>query len=124
MIQSFNDHAANERTYLAWVRTAIALMALGFLIEKFDIFLRIMAKGVGVKTHTLITQSAEIVGIIMMLIAVIMIVVASVRFTINRKLIDKKETVNYKTRFPDVFLGILLSTITIFMVAYAWYVLI
>ena len=26
MIRSFTDHAANERTYLAWIRTAVALM--------------------------------------------------------------------------------------------------
>ena len=28
------DHLANERTYLAWVRTAIALMGFGILIVK------------------------------------------------------------------------------------------
>lgn len=31
---------ANERTFLAWVRTSIAIMALGFVIEKFAIFLQ------------------------------------------------------------------------------------
>jgi putative membrane protein len=39
MIKRFSDHAANERTFLAWVRTAIAVMAFGFLIERFDLFL-------------------------------------------------------------------------------------
>ena len=33
MIERFRDHAANERTFLAWVRTAIAMMAFGFLVE-------------------------------------------------------------------------------------------
>ena len=27
MIRGYSDHAANERTFLAWVRTAIAIMA-------------------------------------------------------------------------------------------------
>jgi len=40
MITRYSDHAANERTFLAWVRTAIALMAFGFVIERFDLFLR------------------------------------------------------------------------------------
>ena len=35
MIEKFSDHAANERTFLAWVRTAITVMAFGFLVEKF-----------------------------------------------------------------------------------------
>ena len=37
------DHMANERTFLAWIRTGIALMGLGFVIVKFALFLRQMA---------------------------------------------------------------------------------
>jgi putative membrane protein len=37
MIKSYTDHAANERTYLAWVRTALAFMGFGLLIERFDL---------------------------------------------------------------------------------------
>ena len=32
-------HMANERTFLAWIRTCIGIMAFGFVIEKFIIFL-------------------------------------------------------------------------------------
>jgi putative membrane protein len=35
MIERYSDHAANGRTFLAWVRTAIAIMAFGFLVQKF-----------------------------------------------------------------------------------------
>jgi uncharacterized membrane protein YidH (DUF202 family) len=28
-------HMANERTFLAWIRTSIGIMAFGFVIEKF-----------------------------------------------------------------------------------------
>ncbi len=34
MIQGYADHAANERTFLAWVRTGVAVIAFGFVIEK------------------------------------------------------------------------------------------
>ena len=33
MIERYSDHAANERTFLAWVRTSIAIMAFGFLVR-------------------------------------------------------------------------------------------
>ena len=39
MIEGYSDHAANERTFLAWVRTGVAVIAFGFVIEKFDLFL-------------------------------------------------------------------------------------
>lgn len=47
MIQSFSDHAANERTFLAWVRTGIAVIAFGFVIEKFNLFVRTLAETAG-----------------------------------------------------------------------------
>ena len=47
MIKRYSDHAANERTFLAWVRTAIAVMAFGFVIERFDLFLRSTVPSVG-----------------------------------------------------------------------------
>jgi putative membrane protein len=37
MIKSYSDHAANERTFLAWVRTAVAIIAFGFVVEKFSL---------------------------------------------------------------------------------------
>jgi len=43
MIQGYSDHAANERTFLAWVRTGIAVIALGFVIEKFNLFMLALA---------------------------------------------------------------------------------
>jgi uncharacterized membrane protein YidH (DUF202 family) len=35
-----SDHMANERTFLAWVRTSIAIMAFGFVVEKFALFIK------------------------------------------------------------------------------------
>src|SRR6516165_4936171 len=43
MIRGYTDHAANERTFLAWVRTGIAVIAFGFVIEKFNLFALSMA---------------------------------------------------------------------------------
>lgn len=37
---SASDHLANERTFLAWIRTSIALMGFGFVVVKFSLFVR------------------------------------------------------------------------------------
>ncbi|MDR3624108.1 MAG: DUF202 domain-containing protein [Chlamydiales bacterium] len=34
------DHMANERTFLAWIRTSIGVMAFGFVVEKFALFIK------------------------------------------------------------------------------------
>jgi putative membrane protein len=37
------DHLANERTFLAWVRTAMGLIGLGFVVARMGLFLRQIA---------------------------------------------------------------------------------
>jgi putative membrane protein len=37
------EHLANERTFLAWVRTSISIMSLGFVVAKFGLWLRGLA---------------------------------------------------------------------------------
>lgn len=37
------DHLANKRTMLAWCRTAIAVIALGFVVARFGLLLRELA---------------------------------------------------------------------------------
>ena len=34
------DYLANERTYLAWLRTGIATIALGFVVARFGLLIR------------------------------------------------------------------------------------
>ena len=41
-VQNRRVHMANERTFLAWIRTSIGIMAFGFVMEKFALFIRQM----------------------------------------------------------------------------------
>jgi putative membrane protein len=34
------DHLANERTFLAWVRTALGVVGIGFVLARMGLFLR------------------------------------------------------------------------------------
>lgn len=45
--QHVSDHLANERTLLAWVRTCIGIMAFGFVVVKFSLFVRQFSLMVG-----------------------------------------------------------------------------
>lgn len=33
------EHLSNERTFLAWIRTSVAIMAFGFVVVRFSLFL-------------------------------------------------------------------------------------
>lgn len=41
------DHLANERTFLAWIRTSVGIMAFGFVVEKFALFIKQIAALLG-----------------------------------------------------------------------------
>jgi putative membrane protein len=92
MIRNFGDHSANERTFLAWVRTAIAVMAFGFLVEKFDLFLEMAAPSLVGRTLSLPGQKfGNIAGLALILVGTAMVAVAGLRFLMTAKAIDSDE---------------------------------
>jgi putative membrane protein len=40
-----SDYLAAERTFLAWIRTGLALMGFGFVVARFGLFLRALRIG-------------------------------------------------------------------------------
>jgi inner membrane protein YidH len=86
MIRGYSDHAANERTFLAWLRTSIAVIAFGFVIEKFDLFVLTLMNAtsldapVRLQLERLSGRLAEGSGRAFIVVGVIFIVVATIRF--------------------------------------------
>ena len=103
MIKSFSDYAANERTFLAWVRTAIALMAFGFLLERFYLFLQMAAITMGVKaTHIADAGFGRGAGLGLLVAGVAITVVAAIRFVKNATDIASEEDKADKGRGVDI----------------------
>jgi putative membrane protein len=42
-----SDHLANEQTFLAWIRTSVTAMGLGFVVARFSVWLRELSIGTG-----------------------------------------------------------------------------
>jgi len=70
------DHLANERTFLAWVRTALAVVGLGVLVGKL-----IESDGV----------LAELIGLAMVAFGAGMLLYGIVRFERITDLLDQKK---------------------------------
>ncbi len=81
MIERYSDHAANERTFLAWVRTAISVMAFGFLVAKFDLFLEVATITLGGKAPSSTSQLVgNFAGLLLLLLGGAMMLLATFRF--------------------------------------------
>jgi putative membrane protein len=92
MIERYSDHAANERTFLAWVRTAIAIMAFGFLVQKFDLFLRIAAGSLGERSSSAGRQIVgNIAGLLLIVLGGVVMAFSAIRFRKTTRDIDARE---------------------------------
>jgi putative membrane protein len=96
MIQSFSDHAANERTFLAWVRTGIAVIAFGFVVEKFNLFLLTLARTTGLgnsaRLKSLSGPLGRYEGLAFIGVGIALIALATARFVRTTSLIDDAKT--------------------------------
>jgi len=119
MIKRYTDHAANERTFLAWVRTAIAVMAFGFVIEKFDLFLSIAAPRGTLPAITPHNQAfANAAGLAFVAIGVLTIVIAGFRFAATAKAIETDETMPSPGERFDLALSILIGLLGVSLFLY------
>jgi putative membrane protein len=109
MIKNFGDHSSNERTFLAWVRTAIAVMAFGFIVEKFDLFLEVAAPSLAGRTPSVPGQRiGNIAGLALIIVGTAMVVIAAIRFLITAKNIDSEDLKPGAGSRMDVALAVLL----------------
>lgn len=72
------QHLANERTYLAWIRTAISVTGVGFLTTSLHFTIKI-------SSNPYINILVIILGIFACVIGVITCVLSTVQFTRKRK---------------------------------------
>jgi putative membrane protein len=119
MIKRYSDHAANERTFLAWVRTAIAVMAFGFVIEKFDLFLSVTAPSAALPKIAPHNQAfANAAGLAFIAIGVITVIIAGLRFVATAKAIEIDETVPSPGERLDIALFVLIGFLGVSLFLY------
>src|SRR6266481_9733382 len=94
MIRDYGDHSANERTFLAWVRTGIAVIAFGFVIEKFNLFVLTMANASSLdaerrlQLERLSGPLGRYDGLALILLGIAVVVIAAARFVRTGQLLD------------------------------------
>jgi putative membrane protein len=125
MIRRYSDHAANERTFLAWVRTAIAVMAFGFLVERFDLFLQIAGQTLA---RPALSPTGQIVGntagLILIGLGAGLMALAIFRFRKTAIEIDSEETLPGPGERADLVLASLLTVLGCALFVYLSYTVI
>jgi putative membrane protein len=79
------EYLANERTFLAWIRTSIAIISLGFVVAKFSVWLRELALRFDPHVQEGRSGASLPIGVAMMLLGGVFAALAARRYhRVNR----------------------------------------
>ncbi len=118
VIDNYTDHAANERTYLAWVRTALAFMGFGLILERFDLFLESVQAFSGHAPVVAPGPSPREGGVALILLGVFVLGIASYRYVRFKRLIASPELTDFRSSRSDLVLVVIVATLAVFMLVY------
>jgi putative membrane protein len=86
-----NELLANERTFLAWLRTSIAVMSLGFVIARFGLWLRELALQINPHVVLRRTGLSLPLGEIMIGFGGLLTLIAAWRYHVVNRAIERGE---------------------------------
>jgi putative membrane protein len=80
------DHLANERTFLAWLRTGVAFVVFGFAIGRFSVAMRQLTNLTGHAADT--AGLSVLMGSISIIAGVVLVLAGLVRYRKTRTQLD------------------------------------
>jgi putative membrane protein len=84
-MKNTSDRLANERTFLAWIRTSIGIMAFGFVVVKFSLFVKQLSVLLGKQTVIQQKGYSSILGITLVAFGALVSLFAYIRYRKTEK---------------------------------------
>ncbi|EGW37671.1 DUF202 domain-containing protein [Desulfosporosinus sp. OT] len=113
-------HMANERTFLAWIRTSIGIMAFGFVVERFALFIKQMSYVLKQPNIESVLPPSHgysaIAGIFLVGLGALMSVLAYIRYKKVERQIN--EDTYHTSSILSILLTISVLAVGIFLVLY------
>jgi putative membrane protein len=110
------EYLANERTFLAWIRTSIAVLSLGFVIAKFGVWLRELATRLAPQLPIPGTGMSLPMGVAMMALGGTLAVLAAWHYHLVNRAIEQGEV--RPNRGLIVTVTVAVALLAVMMIAY------
>jgi putative membrane protein len=125
MIANYTNHAANERTFLAWIRTGLAVAAFGFFLVKLNVL--VDATGGESLSHlpaeeigAFVADTVRYAGLATVAIGVAIIARSGTAFERTRRAIDRDEVIKTpQSRAEPLLAAALTIAVVIFCICLA-----
>jgi inner membrane protein YidH len=121
-MDSPQEYFANERTFLAWLRTCIAIIGLGFVVARFGLFLREF--GMTVKGGALLSVSthyaSSLLGVALVVAGILLAIYALKNYLHTNQAIETgtympKNSIIYSAALGLVIFGVMIVAYLIFL---------
>ena len=91
---SATDHLANERTFLAWIRTGIGIMGFGFVVVKFSLFVKQISAVLGEDGVMPVAEMpskgySDAIGILLVLLGAAATLFSYMRYATTKSQLDR-----------------------------------
>jgi putative membrane protein len=114
-IERSREHLANERTFLAWIRTSITLMGFGFIIVRFTLFLKQLS--LLFETNKVPTKGySAIIGVVIVAIGVLITILAFIQY--KKNYMKLKNNYFVSSSLLSLFITLIVLTGGIFLMFY------
>lgn len=110
------EYLANERTFLAWIRTSIAVISLGFVVAKFSVWLKELAARLDPGLHGGETGASLPIGVSMMTLGALLAILAARRYHVVNLDIEKGQVT--ADRGLIVFVTVMVTLLALAMIVY------
>jgi putative membrane protein len=110
MIANYTNHAANERTFLAWIRTGLAVAAFGFFLIKLNVFVDAISGSIPqVPAEAAVAVATRDAGLAMVVIGIAITARSGVAFERTRRAIDRDEVIQIPQSRAESLLSVALA---------------
>lgn len=112
-----SDHLANERTFLAWIRTSIAVMGFGFVVVKFTLFIKQLSYALGEKAILVSNKGySSAIGIFLVIVGGLLALLAFIRYKIIENKLCRSEY--YPTFWLSLITTLFIVVMSILLILY------
>jgi putative membrane protein len=111
---------AAERTLLAWVRTGLTVMAFGFVVARFGLFLRLVSlqQGEHLPAERIHNQVSNTIGIALVLIGVACMILGAIQHRSYVSTLPPSDVPRTHAAIFPIMLSIILAALGL---ALAWF---
>jgi putative membrane protein len=111
-----SDHLANERTFLAWIRTSISVIGLGFVVAKFTVWLRELSVRLDQSPPARHSGLSMPLGIALMIFGGLLALIAAWRYRTVKVAILKSQPATAEG--TTITVSVIVACIAVALVAY------